>query len=111
MANKNQVTQKQAYFVRGYVKHGNAARAAREAGYAPKSARITACRLLTKANIQAEIAAERRRYELEFGLDRKSLTRELTSALDLAKLQADPAKMVAAAREIGLICGYYDQCL
>jgi len=108
MASKNQVTQKQAYFVRGYVKHGNAAKAAREAGYAVESARITACRLLTKANIQAEIAAERRRYELEFGLDRTALARELASAMDLAKLQADPAKIVAAAREIGLICGYYE---
>ena len=108
MAKKNQITQRQADFVRGYVKHGNAARAAREAGYAPKSARITACRLLTKANIQSEITAERRRYELEIGLDRTALTRELASALDLAKLQADPAQMVSAAREIARLCGYYE---
>ena len=108
MANKNQITQKQSAFVRGYVKHSNAAKAARDAGYAPKSARVTACRLLTKANIKAEIAAERRRYELEIGLDRAAVTRELAKALDLAKLQADPAKMVAAAREIGRVCGYYE---
>lgn len=107
MAKQNQVTQRQAAFVRGYVKHGNAARAARDAGYAAGSARVTGCRLLAKANVQAEIAAERRRYELEIGLDRAAVTRELARALDLARLQADPAKMVVAAREIGLICGYY----
>lgn len=108
MAKQNQVTQRQAAFVRGYVKHGNAARAARDAGYAVNSARVTGCRLLTRANIQTEIAAERRRYELQIGLDREAVTRELVEALDLAKLRADPAQMVAAAREIGLICGYYD---
>ena len=89
---------RQQKFAAHYVRHGNAAKAARDAGYAAGSARVTGCRLLTRANIQAEIAAERRRFEVEIGLDRAAVTRELVGALDLAKLQADPAKMVAAVR-------------
>jgi recombinational DNA repair protein RecR len=50
MAKQNQLTQKHAKFVRQYVAHGVGARAARKASYAISSARITASRLLTKAN-------------------------------------------------------------
>lgn len=109
MAKQHQLTQRQAKFVHCYVKHGVGAKAAREAGYAPRSAKVTASRLLTKANVQAEIATERRRFELSLGTDRKALTRELADALDQARLQANPTQMIAAAREIGRVCGYYEK--
>jgi phage terminase small subunit len=108
MAKQRQLTPKQSKFVHSYVVHGVGARAAREAGYAPRSARITASRLLTRAYIQAEITAERRRFELSLATDRQALTRELADALDQARLQGNPVAMIAAAREIGRICGYYN---
>lgn len=45
----------QAMFVREYVVDFNGTRAAIAAGYAEKSARVTASQLLTKPNISAEI--------------------------------------------------------
>lgn len=50
------MTPKQAIFVAEYLIDGNAARAARMAGYEESSARVTGARLLTNANIAAAIA-------------------------------------------------------
>ena len=109
MAKQNQLTQRQEKFVRQYVVHGVGARAAREAGYAPGSARITASRLLTKVNVQSEITAERRRYERLVGLSQGQVAEELLGAFDLARSHGSAREMIAALREVGLICGYYDQ--
>jgi phage terminase small subunit len=50
----------------------NGTQAATRAGYAPKSARVTASVLLTKPNIQAALEAERdgRRQRLQVSIDR-----------------------------------------
>ncbi|GAB4017123.1 terminase small subunit [Spirosoma koreense] len=51
------LTEKQRLFVLSYVEHGNGARAAREAGYAEKHARIEAAKLLKKPAIKAAIGS------------------------------------------------------
>ena len=48
---------RQLKFVAAYIRTLNGAAAAREAGYAPRSARITASKLLTNANIAAAVHA------------------------------------------------------
>ena len=105
----HQLNSRQAEFVRQYVVHGVGARAAREAGYAAGSARITASRLLTKDNVQSEITAERRRYERLVGLSQGQVVEELLGALDLARSHGSAREMITALREVGLICGYYEQ--
>jgi phage terminase small subunit len=100
---------RQKRFAAHYVRHGNGARAAREAGYAPRSARIAASRLLTKDNVQAAIAAERRAYERLTGTSREQVAAELMDAVDLARAQGDARGMIAALREVGRVCGYYEQ--
>lgn len=64
---------KQAKFRREYLKDGNGTCAAIAAGYAPRSAHVTASRLLRKANIAAPIRAAIDQYEV----DAKRVTREL----------------------------------
>ena len=49
-------TPRQELFIREYCRDLNATRAAIAAGYSKNSARVTGFRLLTKANISAEIA-------------------------------------------------------
>lgn len=49
------LTKKQRVFIEEYLQCWNATEAARRAGYAERSARVTASRLLTKDNIQEEI--------------------------------------------------------
>jgi hypothetical protein len=48
-------TLKQDKFVEGFIRHGNASRAAREAGYSPRSAAVIASRNLQRPDIQEQI--------------------------------------------------------
>jgi phage terminase small subunit len=52
-------TLKQEKFIEGVVQHGNAAKAARDAGYSPKTAKVIASENLTKPNVREHI--ERRK--------------------------------------------------
>jgi phage terminase small subunit len=63
-----ELTLRQTRFVDEYVVSGNAAAAARAAGYAPNAAKVTACRMLTRANLQAAIEAKRRAAAEQFEL-------------------------------------------
>lgn len=54
---------RQQRFVAAYARHWNGTQAAIEAGYSPRSARVTACRMLTKANIAAEVQAHRQQRD------------------------------------------------
>ncbi len=51
------MTPKQTRFVQEYLIDLNATQAAIRAGYAPRSAKVTACRLLTNVNVKAAVAA------------------------------------------------------
>ncbi|MEQ9465594.1 MAG: terminase small subunit [Haliea sp.] len=104
----NGLTIRQEAFAQHFVITGNGAEAARRAGYAPVGARVTASRLLTKANVLAEIAAERRAHEQTMGTSREQVAAELMSVVDLARECGDVRGMIAALREIGLVCGYYE---
>ena len=71
---------KQAIFVREYMIHRNGTKAAIAAGYAPRSASVTSCRLLRNAKVQstvAELTDER--------LDRLEITAD-TVLQELAKI-------------------------
>jgi hypothetical protein len=50
-------TLKQEKFVEGVIQHGNATRAARDAGYSPRSAAVIASRNLQRPDIQEQIKA------------------------------------------------------
>jgi len=104
----NELTTRQEAFAQHFVITGSGAEAARRAGYAPVCARVTASRLLTKANVQAEIAAERRAHERTIGTSREQVAAELMDVVDLARERGDVRGMIAALREVGLVCGYYE---
>lgn len=65
------LTPKQARFVDEYMIDLNATQAAIRAGYSAKSAKVTASRMLTNANVQAEIASRQSRLS-----NRASVTAE-----------------------------------
>ena len=50
------LNEREKIFCREYVKQGNGAQSAIKAGYSKKNARVQASQLLTRANIQKEIA-------------------------------------------------------
>ena len=53
---RTELTRRQALFVAAYLACGNAAQAAREAGYSVKGAQVTGCKLLTNPKVQGAIA-------------------------------------------------------
>ena len=60
MRDTDKLTPRQERFVDHYLENGgNSAAAAREAGYAEGSAKVTGCRLLTKANLKQTIEGKR----------------------------------------------------
>jgi len=81
-------------FVAHYLKHLNAKQAAIEAGYAPKSAEVTGCRLLSDAKVSAAItkASEKRLASLEVTADRvieEIAKLSFANMADYIKVQAD----------------------
>lgn len=64
-------------FAREYLIDLNGAQAAIRAGFAPKSARVTASKLLTKPNVKAIIEADSRAAAEKLGITAVSVLREL----------------------------------
>jgi len=104
----NQLTPRQQTFVENYVRLGNGAEAAREAGYKPLGARVRAHRLLTKDNVQASIRQCQSSYRGQMGLSRDQVITELQEAAALAKARGNPEAMISAWREIARVCGFYE---
>ncbi len=65
-------------FAREYVIDLNGEQAAIRAGYAPKSAKVTASRLLTKANVKARIAELAKQHADKLDLKAEKVLRELS---------------------------------
>lgn len=71
------LTGRQAAFCEAYADNGNAAAAARQAGYAAGSAKVTGSRLLTKANVLERIGALREVRNRARAMDRKLILSRL----------------------------------
>lgn len=102
------LTPKQARFIEEYVLDHNATAAALRAGFAPKSARVIACRLL-KANkaVQEAVAAQEALLAAEVGMTRQRVVQGLLEAVEMARERQEPGAMIAAWRELGKMLGYY----
>ena len=99
------LTDKQKMFVDGLLRGQTQTIAARSAGYSDPS--IAANRLLKMSKIHEGLAYLQRKYEKSSQMTRKKVMDGLLEAIDMAKLQAEPATMVNGWREIGRMCGYY----
>lgn len=65
-------------------------------------------RLDKMPNVQALIRQEQALYAEAAQIDRKKVIDMQLEAYEMARTMAEPATMVAAAREIGKICGLYE---
>ncbi len=101
------LTPKQASFVDHVVVCRNGAEAARRAGFAAPSARITASRLLTKTNVQAALAVKAREIAHEYQITKHRVISEIQAAIDVAKSQFDAGNMIRGWREIAKIMDLY----
>ena len=101
------LTRKQARFVEEYAVDFNGTQAAVRAGYAPRSARVTASRLLTKVAIQEAVGALQRHSAEQLRITRERILEELQTAIQIAKVQGDVQSMIRGWVEVARICGYY----
>jgi len=101
------MTPKQRRFVAEYAVDGNAASAARRAGYSPRSARVNGPRLLTNAAVREALQASQREIASRLELDRQRVLAGLMEAVETARAQADPHALIRAWSEIGKMLGFY----
>ena len=101
------LTEMQRSFVKHWAAGESLMAAAKRAGYDDKSLTY-AYRLAKQPNVLKLYEEEKRLYEEASNMSRKKVMDMLVEAYDMAKLMAEPASMVGAAREIGKMCGYYE---
>lgn len=101
------LTEMQRSFVKFWASGESLMAAAKRAGYDDKSLTY-AYRLAKQPNVLKLYEEEKRLYEEASNMSRKKVMDMLVEAYDMAKLMAEPASMVSAAREIGKMCGYYE---
>ena len=101
------LTPKQARFVEEYAQDHNGAAAAVRAGYAARSARVTASRLLTKADVRAAVETLERHVAERLQVNREKVLAELQAAIALAREKGDVHAMIAGWREVAKLAGLY----
>ena len=99
------LTVKQARFVDEYVVCGNAAAAARVAGYPEKSARQVGFENLSKPYIQTALQARQQAHAARLKLSRQNVIQAILGAIQTAQEQGAPATMIRGWVEIAKITG------
>lgn len=99
-------TAREKAFVREWAAGNSVKSAAARAGYTDGGSYAYTV-LIKHPDVLAVYEAEKKKYEKQSDMSRQKVMDMLQDAFDMAKLMADPQAMVAAAREIGKMCGYY----
>ncbi len=107
-ARNNNLTASQERFVQAYVLGtpgiaANGTRAAQSAGYAIRSARVAACRLLTKANVQRAVAALRAKRQQSSIADAQE--RDSIASAIARDERLDPIVRLLAIKELNKVEG------
>jgi phage terminase small subunit len=80
MKRRGDLNEKEKHFVTAFIKEPNGAKAARAAGYSPKAAKEQASRLLTRANVKAEIEKRRAKIAERAEIDAAYVLRQAVEA-------------------------------
>lgn len=99
---------KQLRFVDEYCISHSAADAARKAGYSVKTAYAIGAENLRKPQIKAAIQARQAATALDLGVTRQQVLADLLEAIQAARVQGNPGAMIAGAREVGKLLGFYE---
>lgn len=77
------------------------------AGYAPGGSEPNVSRIENSLTVQEQLAAVRAEVAKNTGITKEEVVGLLMHAADMAKLMSDPTGLVAAARELGKMLGFY----
>lgn len=103
-----QLSIRQARFCDEYIICGNAAAAARAAGYSERSARQIGFENLTKHDIQAVMQARQQTLAARLEIDRVTVIAAVLGAIETAKEQGAPSVMISGYREIARMLDFYN---
>lgn len=101
------LTAKQLRFIDEYSLSHSASDAARKAGYSIKTAGSIGHENLKKPEILAAIQVRQQIVAKGIEVTKQNILAALLEAIQTAREQRNPAVMVASAREIGKLCGFY----
>ena len=101
-------TLRQLAFIDAYSVDGNAARAARAAGYAESSAKVVACRLTKDNRIAAEIAKRRAANAEKLEITKEQVLAQIVEAINMARDQKNPAVMIGGCVQLAKLCGFFE---
>ena len=101
------LTSKQSAFINEYIVCRNGAEAARRAGYGVLSARVTASRLLTKANIKAVLAIKEAELARKVDISKVTIVNEVLASITMAKTKLDASTMIRGWVEIAKMLDMY----
>lgn len=100
------LTEMQKLFVKLWAEGDSIPNAMHRAGYNDQPS--YGYRMAKMPNILAEYNHVKQLYEEAGQMSRKKVMDMLLESYEMAKLMAEPASMVSAAREVGKMCGYYE---
>lgn len=101
------LTPRQQRFVDAYALFGNAAEAARRAGYSVRTAGQIGQENLKKPAIAAALAARQAMYADELQVTKEDVVGGLLRAIGLARAQENPAAMIQRCAALAKLCGFY----
>lgn len=101
------LTPRQQRFVDAYALCGNAAEAARRAGYSVRTAGQIGQENLKKPAIAAALAARQAMYADELQVTKEDVVGGLLRAIGLARAQENPAAMIQGCAALAKLCGFY----
>ena len=101
------LTEQQRLFVKAFSSGENMTNSLKTGGFSAASLAY-GYRLLAMPNVAKALKESQAAYAMAAELSKKDVMDMLKEAYDMAKLMSEPTSMVAAAREIGKMCGYYE---
>ena len=101
------LSSKQQRFVEEYLVDCNGARAAVAAGYGLAGSRVAAHRLLTRANVQASIAARQGVDAKRLEIERQDVIAGLLEGIAMAKEQGNPTGVIQGWATLAKLLGYF----
>lgn len=107
MVNTTDLSVRETRFVQEYLVDACGTQAAIRAGVAPAGAHVWASRTLRKAKVSVALQARQTADAARLSIQREDVLQGLLKAAETAKLQCDPAGMVAAWKQTGHLMGYY----
>ena len=103
-----QLTTRQALFVEHYALCGNAAEAARLAGYSAQTARVIGPENLSKPAVKAALQAGQQAFQAELRITKDEVISGLLGAIQMGREQQNPAVIIAGLVQIAKLCGFYE---